>query len=305
MERSVYLDVFSMNTWTHLSQHEKNKHTLQQCFTCQTQHSSLTNAFPAKPPKRRMSVIEFSAQDMASPSDLGKKALKELNIICVENFDMSAQEVLAETPRSKLIKKPSNKEVLAEKRRSVRLAKKSIQQSMDNNSLNTVMSNRLSWRKFDIMRKSETLKSDVRPSSSAQQRKRTHSPSDENTPPSKRSRNSETLECNNPNYTPTRKRNHPSSDEHTPPSKKKHGSPSALSKTVEEDLLQEAQNWSDDQEVNWSELARRHGITKANGGQTVKEFLKLHNIPAASGKQRKDREPRRKRKTLPGGIPNG
>lgn len=56
-------------------------------------------------------------------------------------------------------------------------------------------------------------------------------------------------------------------------------------------------------EVNWSDLARKHGISKANGGQTVKEFLNYHSIVAASSKQQHNREQRRKHNVLPVGIP--
>lgn len=165
-QRNIYLDVFSIHAWTHLSQSEKSKHSLQQCSACQTLYSSLSKAFPAKnPPNRRLPVIEFSEPDLVSPSTVGKKALSELNNICVENFDKSAQEVLAETPRSKLTKKPSSQEVQSETRKTVRLTKKKIQQSTDESSLTTVMANRLSWRKFDEMRKSQTLESNTCPNS--------------------------------------------------------------------------------------------------------------------------------------------
>ena len=187
--------------------------------------------------------INFSEQDLSSPSNFGNTALTKLNTICKEKFKMSVQDVLSETPRSKLVIKPSSQEKQSEKRRVVRSVKKSIQQSMDETSANTVMSNRMSWRKFDHIRKSSTLES----SSSL-------------------------------NETPTRKRNHPS-DENTPPAKRKHGSPTD---TVKLDaVFTEAQTWSDDETVNWSQLARRHGITSGNGGQTVKEFLREKGIAAA------------------------
>ena len=80
---------------------------------------------------------------------------------------------------------------------------------------------------------------------------------------------------------------------------KKHGcKPEAL-----ENLLLEAQSWSPTEEINWSDLARRYGIEKKNGGQCIKEFLKEHDIPAALIDQTPNRNKRRKRKTLPGGIP--
>lgn len=208
--------------------------------------------------------IVFNERDLSSASNFGKKALKELDVICEHQFKKSAQTVIAETPKSKLIKKPSSIERLSEKRKIVRDTKKAIQQAMDDCSTNTVMGNRISWRKFDAIRKSQTLDSLSTPS-----RKRKRVLSDENSPPPKR---------------------------------KQHGSLS-LPVTIKEDLLAEAQTWTDDETVNWSSLARRHGVVNRNGGQTVKEFLRAHSIPAASKVQRKGRSLRRKRKVLPGGIP--
>lgn len=113
-----------------------------------------------------------------------------------------------ETPRSKLIAKPSSQEQQAETRRTVRLTKNAIQQAMDENSLATVMSNRMSWRKFDKIRKSETLQDHPALTD-----------------------------------TPTRKRKSPPSAENTPPSKRNHASPVNLSKVAQEELLAEAQAW--------------------------------------------------------------
>ena len=135
--------------------------------------------------------------------------------------------------------------------------KKIIQQSMDDSTMNTVMSNRLSWRKFDTIRKTQTLDN----SSALNQR--------------------------------------PSKTDESPPSKRKHGSLSFLSKAMQEDILAKASAWSDNETVNWSSLARQHGITKPNGGQSVKEFLRDHNIPAASKEECEGRSLRRKRKVLP------
>ena len=90
-------------------------------------------------------------------------------------------------------------------------------------------------------------------------------------------------------------------DTHNPP--KEHGcKPEALC-VDKENLLQEAQSWSPTQNINWSELARRYGLNKKNGGQCIKEYLKQHNIPSAFLDQTPNRNQRRRRKTLPGGIP--
>ena len=115
-------------------------------------------------------------------------------------------------------------------RKTVRETKKVIQQSMDSTSTSTVMSNRMSWRKFDRIRISETLE-----------------------------------DCAHQTPTRVRKRQ---SEENTPPSrpKRKHGSNTDLSETAKEELLAEARSWDEDGKINWSDVARRYGMTKSNAG---------------------------------------
>lgn len=149
-QKPVYLDTFSLNSWNQLSLDRKNIHTLQQCVACHTQHRSLTRAFPGKKDKTMLKpVIEFNEHDLSLPANLGEKALTELNSICEETFNRPIQEVIAETPNSKLIIKPSSQERQAEMRKAVRQTKKVIQQSMDSTSTSTVMSNRISLIKYE------------------------------------------------------------------------------------------------------------------------------------------------------------
>ena len=68
-------------------------------------------------------------------------------------------------------------------------------------------------------------------------------------------------------------------------------------------LLEEARAWPADQVINWSEVARRYGVTKPNGGQYVKEVLAKFGIIAATQNQPPQRKPRRARKVLLPGIP--
>ena len=160
-QRNVFLTAFSQTNWDHLPSDEKNKHTLRQCSACHTYHLSLTLSFPDKRDqsllKNELPAISFNERDLSSASNFGKKALKELNSICENQFNKSAQTVITETPQSKLIAKPSSADRLSEKRKLVKETKKIIQQSMDDSTMNTVMSNRLSWRKFDTIRKTQTL----------------------------------------------------------------------------------------------------------------------------------------------------
>ena len=77
------------------------------------------------------------------------------------------------------------------------------------------MGNRISWRKFDDMRKSSALESHLSQS-----------------------------------YTPSRKRKSTSSDENIPQPKRKHGSALNISTAAVESLLAEAQLWSENERVN-------------------------------------------------------
>lgn len=134
---------------------------------------------------------------------------------------------------------------------------------MDDSSTSVVMSNRISWRKFDKIRKSQILENST-----------TSSP------------NENVL-----------------SDDITPTPKRKHGSLTVLSETTKAALLAEAQTWSNDKAVNWSSLAQQHGLLKPNGGQTVKEFMKVNNIQAPLKPKALTRSVRRRWKALPGGVP--
>ena len=259
-QKQIFLDVFSINSWTKLSTDEKNEHTIKYWVACHTEHASLTKSVPYKRKESvsiKKPVIAFNEDDLSSSSNFGAKALKVLNTMCQQHLQSSASEVLSETPRSKLVMKPSGQSGM---RKIVRETKNTIQHSMDQNGLSTVLGNRLSWRKFN---KNDAL--------------------DDN------------------HQTPKRKQTELTPDENTAPvTKRKHGT--ALN-CAQDELLLKAQSWGENEVINWSALAREHGITSSNGGQSIKEFLKEHNIPAAFDEQRVERSQRRKRKTLPGGVP--
>lgn len=37
--------------------------------------------------------------------------------------------------------------------------------------------------------------------------------------------------------------------------------------------MEEASTWTEDQKVNWSDIDSRYGLTQANRGQIIKEYL--------------------------------
>ena len=54
--------------------------------------------------------------------------------------------------------------------------------------------------------------------------------------------------------------------------------------------------------MNWSELARRYGIDKPNGGQIIKEILAEKGHPAAMRMERPNRAKRRSKCTTKSNI---
>ena len=119
-QKKVFLDVFSLEAWKLLPVEVKNKHTIKNCDTCCTEHSSLTKAFPYKQAgESNKTSIDFNTNDLSSPTNLGRKALDELDTICKQQFQVSAQEVLTSTPKANFIVKPSSQQRQSEKRKVV------------------------------------------------------------------------------------------------------------------------------------------------------------------------------------------
>ena len=81
--------------------------------------------------------------------------------------------------------------------------------------------------------------------------------------------------------------------------RRKHGSNSSIDTAA---LLQEASEWQENEDINWSELARQHGINKPNGGQLVKEILADQGVPAALKTTRQNRAPRRSKLTTKNNV---
>ena len=52
--------------------------------------------------------------------------------------------------------------------------------------------------------------------------------------------------------------------------------------------------------INWSEKATEYGLTSANRGQILKEYLQQEGFEIALQNQRKFRAPRRQKKRIPG-----
>eukprot|EP00731_Ephydatia_muelleri_P005769 Em0003g17a len=101
----------------------------------------------------------------------------------------------------------------------------------------------------------------------------------------------------------TRKRKSETNTDDLPPPKKRTHAGNIGDMMDVPRLLEEARAWPADQVINWSEVARRYGVTKPNGGQYVKEVLATFGIIAATQNHRPQRKPRRARKVLLPGNP--
>ena len=175
-------------------------------------------------------------------------------------LNILSTDVIEETPKSKLVKKPTSSQRLKQKRNILREIKQSIQNEMDENGDTLVLRNRISWSAFDKIRKQEGLEM----------------PKD-------------------------RKQSNDNCEQTPVPKRKKHGFNAENIPIDTTKLLEEAQSWGPNSRINWTELGAKYGLTIANRGQVIKEFLSQHNIPAARTQQRPNRVPRRSKKKLPGG----
>ena len=165
--KSTYISTFSLENWNALSLEERSRHALRNCTSCSKNFAAFSAAFPSpksiikKPllPQPKSTGIKFCEQDLSSPKALGRKVLQELNTISEERFQMSAKSVLADTPRSHLVLKPTYEERRKNKRAIERNIKKAIEKQKESQASELVMQNRLSWSTYDRLRKAEGLSS--------------------------------------------------------------------------------------------------------------------------------------------------
>ena len=266
--RVTYLETFSCENWKALSNAQKTLHTLHQCRACPAEFPQLTSAFPHKRYMKKK-TINITPEDLSSTARLGLSIVSQLDTISQQNFGQSALSVLTSTPRTKLMLNPGRTERQNQMRTVVKKVKECIQDTMNETSITSVMAHRISWTTFDTLRKSaleQRLPKRQRDDREAQAQS-SHTDDLHSEPPTKKCR----IGHQENNMDIAR-------------------------------LLNEARSWTPNDVVNWSELARRYGLVKSNGGQIIKQILQKHDIPNACIVQRASRKPRRGRKKLPGNI---
>lgn len=107
--REQFLDTFSATAWNQLSESEQQQHSAFTCKACADHPLTLTLPKSSTKAKKKP-TISFTKTELSSPSEFGRKALKELNAISKQTFNKSIQDVITETPRSKLVHKPNSTE---------------------------------------------------------------------------------------------------------------------------------------------------------------------------------------------------
>jgi len=101
--------------------------------------------------------ITFSPGDLSTPQQFGSNLLTEANSLTKHTFNKPVTDMIEQTPKSQLIKKPSSSQQLKQKRNILQEMKQSIQNEMDENGDTVVLQNRISWSTFDKIRKHEGL----------------------------------------------------------------------------------------------------------------------------------------------------
>ena len=171
-KKKTHLSSFNTEAWQSLSQTDRDKHTLSDCKECQERYAELSNAFPVGVRRGKTRVnnrpitcptINLTKKDLSSPEALGSKVLKELTNISQQIFSKTGQEVLAETPRSKLICKPTAKVLKQKKKQTEKEIKNAIVKDKEELACDLVLQNRISWNTYDKIRKTEGMTTPKRP----------------------------------------------------------------------------------------------------------------------------------------------
>jgi len=75
------------------------------------------NAFPGPRKTTKIPAIKFTKADLSTPTKFGRKVLRQLNTVAHTTFKKSIQDVLVETPKSRIIHKPTGPNKHKEKRK--------------------------------------------------------------------------------------------------------------------------------------------------------------------------------------------
>lgn len=157
-----YERAFSPSSWNALPMAEKQQHSLRDCKACKHLYGELPSYFPVKDTNAKSGTADENSVTIITGPDttlkqVGKQILNKLSPIVQEQFDMTLQQVLVETPKSK--HKRNSAQKLDDKRTILRQFRNQAQAEYDHVDEDLVMQHRMSFSQFDTMRKILGLKS--------------------------------------------------------------------------------------------------------------------------------------------------
>ena len=150
---------FSPEAWSSLEETEKTQHTLRGCEVCKHKYAPFTHTFPSACHSNQpyTPTITFSPEDMKTPENFGAQLLAESNKLTKATYQKSGQDVIHESPKSHLVRKPTNKQRKSEKRKVLRDVRNTMQDDMNKEADSLVLSNRISWTTYNKIRTTQGL----------------------------------------------------------------------------------------------------------------------------------------------------
>lgn len=119
--KSIYMSTFAASKWNALRDIEKKQHTMRNCQACQSMYGNLIDLFPGSSKHRRhvgeQNEITIVTQPDISTQQAGKQILHKIGAFVERQYGTSLQDVLINTPKSGLIRKPTSAERLQSKRK--------------------------------------------------------------------------------------------------------------------------------------------------------------------------------------------
>ena len=261
--RSEYMSTFSTNNWRKLDDASKAKHTISDCDECYNTHQALQEAFPVKP--MYVPPENLLQKLLNSPSDLPEVSLskRELGTAIYQTLSPICQNVAQASLSDVLHSTPKSGLQKRMTKNEQHKKRREVMRKVKNQT-----ENQYKARDCDFVlqnRISWKKFNDIRLEQSFESREAAE----------------ERVAAKG-----IKRRWHGTSKENLDIDQKA--------------LLEEASTWEKDKEINYSEVARRYGLTTQNGGQSIKEFLEESGVRLPAKTRERERV-RRKRLKLPGG----
>ena len=261
-EKSEFISAFNLEAWRALSKEDKEAHTLKECNACAERFTDLNNSFPSASRKRKViKAVPKLVTIKLSEEDLHSP--QDLGQKVLMELDNISQDWFQKSGEDIIVETPQSQLIHKITPEEKRKAKLKIERNM-RDAITRTKNEEATGLVLENRISWNTYN---------------------------RLRKAEGL------VTP-QKRPPESGTDGEPCRKKRYGDLSATLQINKLKLLQEAQTWKPDQQINWSQLARKYGIMVSNGGQIIKEYLHQNDISAAKVSQRPSRIMRRCKKRI-------